>query len=291
LIQDLFLSLGYALQAINGLTDATQSDYKDRTETARASTATSITALQNHQNSIRDARVALQKIERELTLSQASATPEDISGAEQGVLQAQARLNGAEASLEKTLIRAPFKGRIASKNIEVGETVTAGTVVMEFLGTGGYIIEANVPEADIAKITKGSRATVTLDAYGDTVFFPATIILIEPTATEIEGVPTYKTTFVFEKDPARPTNEVTDPRLRSGLTANISILTTLKENALVVPARTIISEGGISYITRVLADGSDEKVAVTVGARANNRNVEIIEGLQEGDVVLIPTLK
>lgn len=290
-IQELFLSLGTALQATNGLTDVAVIDYKDRVETARASTAASITALQNHRNSIRDAKVALEKSKRELTLSEAGATSENIIESEQGVLQAKAKLRGARAAFEKTLIRAPFKGKIASKNAEVGETVSVGTVVMEFLGTGGFIIEANVPEADIAKIEKGAIAEVTLDAYGDGIFFPAKVIIIEPTATEIEGVPTYKTTFTFEKDPLRPEDEATDPRLRSGLTANITIRTTLRTDVVVVLARAIKNEDGASYVTRIFPDGTTEKVEVTTGARATNWNVEIIDGLQVGDTVLMPGAK
>ena len=203
-VQDLFITLGLTLRAGSSLDATTLADYRSRVTSARSALATALTSVQTQANTIRDDEAELDRVTRALELARAKATPETVMGAEQELAQTKAKLSGASASLEKTLIRAPFSGQISSRNVEIGETVQAGNIIMEFLGSDGFIIEANVPEADVTKIEKGAKAEVTLDAYGETVIFHARLTLIEPAATEIDGVPTYKTTFVFEKnDPLR----------------------------------------------------------------------------------------
>ncbi len=281
-LQSLFLTLGEVLIGSNGLSDAGLADYQERVGTARANITTAVTSLQNHRNAVREASAVVEQFRRELELSQAGSASEDIRDAEENLRQAEAKLASVQSSLQKTLIRAPFSGRAASKNAEVGETISAGETIMEFLGSGTFAIEANVPEADIAKISVGDIASVTLDAYGEGIVFNARVTLIEPAEKEIEGVPTYKTTFLFEK---------ADPRLRSGLTANITIKKVLKEGALTIPSNAITVEDGISYVQQKLSDGSIQKVKISVGNRASAREVEVTEGLKEGDTVLLPKVK
>ena len=64
----------------------------------------------------------------------------------------------------------------------------------------------------------------------------------------------------------------------------------LKTGALTVPARAIISENGASFVEKKLQNGTLEKTPITTGIR-NNRDVEVTTGLNEGDVVVIPTVK
>src|SRR5947207_2433158 len=90
---------------------------------------------------------------------------------------AEAALRFAQASLENTLIRAPFSGTVLRKEAEVGEVVapsvggglTRGAVVtMADLRT--LEVEVDVNEAYIARVHHGQPAKITLDAYPDTSF-------------------------------------------------------------------------------------------------------------------------
>ena len=90
---------------------------------------------------------------------------------------AEAGLRYARASLENTLIRAPFAGTVLRKEAEVGEVVapsvggglTRGAVVtMADLHT--LEVEVDVNEAYIARVHGGQAARITLDAYPDTAF-------------------------------------------------------------------------------------------------------------------------
>jgi len=280
-VQDLFITLGLTLRDGSSLTTATLADYRARVTSARDALGAALSSVQSQINALRDGEAELDRVMRALKLARAKATPETVAGAQQELAQAKAKLLGAEATLEKTLLRAPFSGQISSRNVEIGETIQATKIIMEFLGSNGYTVEANVPEADVTKIAKGAKADVTLDAYGEVVVFPARLTIIEPAATEIDGVPTYKTTFVFEKG---------DPRLRSGLTANITIKNVLKTGALTVPSRAVTSENRALFVDKKLPNGATEKTAITAGIR-NNRDVEIISGLSEGDTILLPEVK
>ena len=286
--QDLFITLGLTLREGTALDSATLADYRSRVTSARSALASAISSVQTQESALKDGAAELERVTRALELARAKATRETVAGAEHELAQAEAKLQGIIASLEKTLLRAPFRGQISSTHADVGETVQGGEVIMEFLGTGGFILEANVPEADIAKIEKGAPAEVTLDAYGEEVIFHARVTLIEPASREIEGVPTYKTTLVFEKRDAALSPQI---ELRSGLTANITMKKVLKENALLIPSRALSTEGEGLFVTKILQSGATEKVLVETGNRSGNREIEILKGLQEGDRILIPAVE
>lgn len=281
-IQDMFITLGLTLRETSTLDSATLLDYRTRVTSARSALATAITSIQTQTSSLRDTSAEFDRTSRALELAKAPATAETVREAEQEILQARAKLRSTGASLEKTRIRAPFNGKIASKSAEIGETVSSGKAIMDFLGTGGFVIEAKVSESDITKIVDGDKADVTLDAYGSGLAFTARVASIEPSSTEIDGVSTYKTTFTVDD---------TTANIRSGMTANVTIKRTLKENALTLPSRAIITEDGASSVMKINEKGPAQKSPVTLGVRNGSGTVEILSGLSSGDTVLIPSAK
>ena len=281
-VQDLFLTLGLTLRDSSSLETSVLTDYRGRVTSARSAVTEAISATQNQMNAVRDAAAESDRAKRALELAEAGATPESIREAEAALARAQAKLRGIGAALEKTFLRAPFKGKISSRHVELGETVSSGDPILEFLGTNGFIIEVNVSEADITKVNVGDEASVTLDAYGEDVIFKAHIIEIDPGETKIEGVATYKTTLSLDS---------TDSKVRSGMTANINIKRVARKDAMVVPARAVTSEKGVSYITKMLPDGTTEKIEVTTGSRTSAGDIEILKGLSTGDKILISPAK
>ncbi len=281
-VQDMFITLGMTLRDNSTLDATTLADYRSRVTSARSALTTAITSVQTQMSSLRDTSAEFDRATRALELAKAPATAETLHEAEQEVLQARAKLRSVVASLEKTLIRAPWSGTIASKSAEIGETVASGKAVMDFIGTGGFVIEANVSEADVTKIMEGDKASVTLDAYGEGTTFLARVSSIEPASTEIDGVSTYKTTFALDD---------TATSIRSGMTANVTIKRVLKENSLTLPSRAITTENGVSSVLKVPSKGPAEKTTVTLGIRNGSGDVEIVSGLSAGDSILIPSSK
>jgi len=73
--------------------------------------------------------------------------------------------------------------------------------------------------------------------------------------------------------------------VRTGMTADVEIITASQENALLVPLRAVHTEGGQSYVNR-LSDHQLEQVEVELGLMTDTE-VEIASGLAEGDVVIV----
>jgi multidrug efflux pump subunit AcrA (membrane-fusion protein) len=95
----------------------------------------------------------------------------------------------------------------------------------------------------------------------------------------IEGVATYKITMQFVKK---------DERLKSGMTANIDILADERENVFYVPQRAVLSKNGDKMV-KILSDeksGAITEVAVKTGLRGSDGNIEITDGIREGDKVI-----
>lgn len=92
------------------------------------------------------------------------------------VLIAQARLKQAILDLERTEIKAPFDGVIARRNIQVGQRVAPGTVLMMLVPISKLYVDANFKESQLAKVKAGQKVVLTSDLYGDEVEFHGTVI-------------------------------------------------------------------------------------------------------------------
>ncbi len=192
------------------------------------------------------------------------------------VAAAEANLASITSQLSKMVLRSPITGVISKQDAKIGESLSANTNVVSVISTD-YKIEAYVPEVSVAGIALGAKAKVTLDAYGDEAHFDAKIAHIDPRETIRDGVSTYKLELVFD---------VADPRIRSGMTANIVVETMRKENVLLIPLRSVITKDGISTVQ--VKQGDDVVVkTVKVGVRDSKGDVEVLDGVTAEDVLLL----
>ena len=182
------------------------------------------------------------------------------------------------AQMEKSVIRAPFAGRITRVDLRSGETASVGAPVFRLVREAGLVVEARVPESDIVKLSTGMEASVTFDALDSSDIFQAKVTAIDPAATIIQDVVSYVVTF-----------EVSgiDGRLRDGMSADIDIVTAKREHVLAVPFRALIARGEKTFATLSRSDGTTEEVQVQTGLEGDDGTVEILSGLKEGDVVVV----
>src|SRR3989344_3593463 len=101
---------------------------------------------------------------------------------------------------------------------------------------------------------------------------------IKQKETKIEGVATYKSVLRLV---------TTNALLRSGISADIKFITARKEDTLIVPQRAIIRKGGDRFVRVLNAKSESEEKKIKIGITGSNGFVEVIEGLKEGERIVI----
>lgn len=243
---------------------------------ARGSVSDASSALTSAVTVRKKEEAALTTAEKNLALAKAGATGADLDAQRAQVKAAEADVMAAEAQLLQTLIWAPFAGIVTRVAIEPGEIISPNASALSMISTGAFQIESFVPEVNISDLETGNMATATLDAYGSELEFGAIVVSIEPAETVRDGVSTYKTILQF-KNP--------DPRIRSGMTANVMIETARKQGAIVVPKGALIQKNGKTTAT-VLVQGDTAELEVRTGSESLGL-VEIVQGLAPGDMLVL----
>ena len=236
-----------------------------------------LSALDSTISVIESARSSLSSAKNNLSEAQSSYNLKLAGNSVESVAAQAAKVAQAEAAVNEGIIIAPIDGIVTKADPNQGEFVSAGLAGFA-VQNSNFKIEAFVPEADIAKLSVGNIAGGTLDAYGADADFPAEVLTINPAETVLEGVPTYKVTLQFINP---------DIRIRSGMTANLTIFTHEARGVLSVPYRAIVDKDGAKSVRKVNPDGkSFAEVSVTLGLKGSLGNIQIISGLEEGDRVV-----
>ncbi len=125
------------------------------------------------------AGLAQAKSSQKAAQSNLAANEALIRGADENstpdVLVAQAKLKQAVLDLERTEIKAPFDGVVTRRNIQVGQRVAPGTVLMMVVPTSQLYVDANFKESQLEKVRPGQKVVLTSDLYGDSVEYHGTV--------------------------------------------------------------------------------------------------------------------
>lgn len=216
---------------------------------------------------------------QQLSMTQEGTRTEQIEMARAQVAQDQASLENEEASLRETVIRAPMSGVVVGKPMPKGQTVQVSTstaqVIMQLADLSKMQVEALVDETDIGRIQVGQDATFTVDAYPGKEF-AGKVVRISSAATTQQNVVFYTVTIVVDNQQGL---------LKPSMTARVVIQTGRVENVLMVPNNAVRDRNGVKTV-QILRDGNTVQQKVKIGMN-NDEYVEITEGLQEGDVVIV----
>ena len=229
--------------------------------------------ISNKKSLVQNSKNALARAEKDLSFTTARADKNRVSIAEASLNQAYARLSSARNQAGKNILSAPFAGVISQVNIEKGEIASQSKSAISIISDSKYQIKSKIAEADIAKVSMGDKATVTVDAYPGQIFM-ASVTNIDPASTNDGGVPRYGVTLTFVDN---------YENLKSGMTANADITTKTNEGALVIPVSYITIKSGGGIVKVKSADGKEEEKIVKTGTRSQDGKIEILEGLSEGD--------
>jgi HlyD family secretion protein len=203
----------------------------------------------------------------------------------------EAQIDVARAALERTILRAPFRGIVAEVNGEVGEFVTPSPVgiptppTVDLIETGCVYVSAPIDEVDAAGVRVGMPARITLDAYPGRSF-AGRVRRIAPYVLDVEKQARTVDVEVEFEDRA-DTND-----LLIGYSADIEIVLETRDDRLRVPTesllegkRVLVLDGG-TLVRRDVATGiaNWQFTEVTRGVDAGERVVLSVarDGVREG---------
>jgi HlyD family secretion protein len=207
----------------------------------------------------------------------AAATETELALANADVLSAQGQVSAALARLEDTRIRAPEAGTVTRIDANLGELIQAYSSALVLQNTEELLLEANINEANITRVSPGVPIEVTFDAFSFDEVFMAEVVSVDIASTLVSGVVNYriKASLIDEL-----------PELRPGMTANMTLIIDKKEGVLKIPGRAVYERDGETYVL-VKDGGETRETEVFVGFEGDGTEIEITSGLSEGQEVVV----
>ncbi|MBI2863074.1 MAG: efflux RND transporter periplasmic adaptor subunit [Chloroflexi bacterium] len=247
---------------------------KERLDSAKL---TADLTIRKSENDVRQAEDNLSKARSQLETIQAGTSSADIKSQEVAVRLGDATLKQRQLAFQKATLVAPFDGTIDSISANVGEQVSTAKEVMTIINLQKFRVDARVDETDVSRLAAGQTASITVEALAGERL-TAKVVSIAANPTVQQGVVNYPVTL--ELDPTRAP-------VRPGMTASIAVEAARRENVVLAPNRAVRTQGR-NRTVEVMVDGKTETRTVSVGM-SNDQFTEISSGLQEGDVVVIPS--
>ena len=193
----------------------------------------------------------------------------------------QASVEVIEASLERTMLIAPFDGIIAEIEGELGEYVTPSPVgvatkpTVDLIDSSCIYISAPIDEIDAPEVVSGMTARITMDAFGNQEF-PATVRRVAPYVLDLEKqARTVEIEAVFDNP---------DQALLPGYSADIEVIIDRVENTLSIPTQTIMRDNFVYVIDTETMTLTKKQIEVGIG---NWQYTEVTNGLSEDDQVVL----
>jgi len=191
------------------------------------------------------------------------------------ILSSRENLAMAEQKLRDTVIIAPFSGLIVKRFINQGEFVSTMPPSPLFLmmSIDKVKTEIGLPEIHIAHIHLGNPVDVTVDTYPGSIF-KGTVSTINPMVDPVSRAFTVKVGIPNK-----------DHRLKPGMFARVTIYPTIHKGALIVPFKSVMKREGMTVV--FVIEGMTVRLRKVTTGITNEREIEVIDGLQEGEEVVI----
>ncbi len=266
------------------------SDYDAAVQVARAQVQRAEADLAEYR---RQARLARQLTEERIAAQDTlDAADSRVQVAAASLAQAEAAWRQSQAFLENTVIRAPFSGVVVKKMAEVGESVapippgvnlsTSSGAIVALADLATLEVEADVAEANVARLGDGQPAEVTVEAFPERRY-RAALRQVIPTADRTKATVMVKVTILDK-----------DKDLKPEMSAKVNFLEAQQPAAAAAarPAAPVVSVAKEALATRdgqsvvfELRDGHARQRAVKTGGERDGR-VVIREGLAGGETLV-----
>ncbi|HLK05359.1 MAG TPA: efflux RND transporter periplasmic adaptor subunit [Candidatus Acidoferrum sp.] len=280
------------------------SDVQKALTTARADKDSAAAGITDLQVQLKLAEIQLKrtqglvdaKVQTEEALDNAKASVDSfkakIALTRQQVVAAETRIAEAQQAVDNCTIRAPFAGRIVSKDAQVGEMVSPISAGGGFTRTGiativdmkSNEIEVDVNEAYIAKVKEKQRVEARLDAYPDDKDkYAAHVRTVIPSADRQKATVKVRISFDHLDDKVLPDMGVKVAFLEDEEPKKKD------PNAMVakavIPLNAVHKEGNIQFVL-VVKNDMLERRGVTLGMERGT-DVDVIAGVSPGDMLVV----
>jgi HlyD family secretion protein len=210
-----------------------------------------------------------------------------VAEATANVAQARAAVERADEELANATIKAPIRGTVLSRDVEVGSPVSSilnlganATLVMTLGDIEKVFVRGKVDEADIGRVRLGQKARITTETFRDKVF-EGSVTEISPIGVEKDNV----TTFQVEVSIDNPGKE-----LKANMSANAEIILEQFPDSLLIPEAAVVYDAQKNAFVDVVDAGAKNgrrRVPVKLGV-GNGTRMQILGGLKAGDKVVLP---
>ena len=226
-----------------------------------------------------------QQLERtEQLATQGLATPSALDQARSATAALQANLDAleigvrsAELALSNATVKSPLSGIVASRSVDPGQSVAAGTALFNIVNLDQMVFEAAASVSSSARVTAGQPATILVTGL-DNQEFSGVVRRVNPVA--VSGTRTVPIYIDLEN---------VGNSLRGGMFATGFITIVEKEGAHGLPASALREDADGNFVL-VLGDGVLVRKGVEVVGEWDRGRLIEVTGLQEGDVVVSAAL-
>ncbi len=221
---------------------------------------------------------------REIALEQAKndynilITPSsaDLASARSQLTSAAVSVDRAKYNVEQATLVSPIDGVVAALNYKTGDIIMSDATdktMASIINNDTLFIEANIEEADISKLKVGEKAQVTFDAVDGVVLTGEVSFISLTSDTSANGIVTYLVRVILTNTAAA--------QVREGMTAAIEFVTSEAPGVLSIPVAAVHNIGGKPAVEK-----RDGTVANVTTGFTDGKNVEVISGLSEGEVIV-----
>jgi RND family efflux transporter MFP subunit len=208
----------------------------------------------------------------EVLLIEAGMKKDEIQAAAKGLTQAEIEVAIARMEIDRTKVRAPFDGIVTGVKASIGESVSPGQDLFTLVDIREIRVEARILESEIGRIKAGREADLRFAAYPGRVFrgkVRAVSPVVDP-ETKTCGAH-----IVLDN----PSGEI-----KPGMHAEVEIAAEVFRDRLLVPQEAVLVRGGRKLVF-VVGDGLAKWRYIEPGLE-NERFVEVLEGVKEGDEII-----
>ena len=230
------------------------------------------------------------------TLQKGDATEREIAALE--LKNAESKVSRLRATLAEAVIQAPIEGIIVAAktagegsgrgggdlDLNIGDHVKEGQALFSIADTEELIVRSRINEIDINELELGHEATVVTNSLpGVTMIGRLTKIGYQARTDTMRSnpFPSFDIELTLDEVPAAQLR-----RLRLGVTVQLAMETYHKDSAIIVPFEAVDGGAAGPFVRVVADDDALERRPVRLGASLVE-GVEVISGLQDGDVVAI----